>query len=339
MLKKSLVWLIMLALVLSFGAAALASAEPAAEASGEAAAEVEVEAEAEAEAEVEDPLADPVFPEDVTIVSATMYSLYTKLPDSPQDAVIEATLYWDLTNDELFAVRFLQPMLPWDDNGADLSWAYVSDEALLEALEQGDALVAYPGGLYFAKYLEIGGILWTGELSTHASCGDAVEYYAEIDGERVAIIDFVSDQEGGKWFMEAARQPVKFLTADGETVLEYQITYKETNGHGVYYWLSDLSFPGNMDAIKAFVAEYGFDYDYYADGGMTQNEDGYWQTPDAVTGATLDETPTYLDMLKTLYNEIQAGNYVVESEPAAASAEPSGEVSGEVSAEPSGEAA
>ena len=42
-----------------------------------------------------------------------------------------------------------------------------------------------------------------------------------------------------------------------------------------------------MQAIKDFVLENGFDYDYYADGGMTQNEEGYWQTPDAVSGATV----------------------------------------------------
>lgn len=50
-----------------------------------------------------------------------------------------------------------------------------------------------------------------------------------------------------------------------------------------------------------------------AAGGMTQNEEGYWQTPDAVSGATLSETPTYLDMLKTLYERIQAGDYVAEN--------------------------
>ena len=34
---------------------------------------------------------------------------------------------------------------------------------------------------------------------------------------------------------------------------------------------------------------------------------------DAVSGATLEETPSYLDVLKTLYNEIMAGNYVEEN--------------------------
>lgn len=272
----------------------------------------------------EDPLAPPAFPEDATIVSATMYSVYTKNPNSLQDAVIQATLYWDMTNDELYAIRFLQPMLPWDDNGAAMGWACVTDEALLAALKEGDGLVEFAEGILYAKYLEIGGILWTGEVGSHPAAAVAMDYCAEIDGVKTTLNEYVRSQEGGKWYVEASMQPVKILTAAGDVASEYRITYKENNGHGVHFWMSDITFPGNMDAIKEFVAENGFDYDFYADGGITKNEDGYWQTVDAVTGATLDETPTYLDVLKTLYNEIQAGNYEVVSE---GSATASGEAS------------
>ena len=273
----------------------------------------------------EDPLASPAFPEDATIVSATIYSVYTKTPSSLQDAVIQATLYWDMTNEEVYAIRFLQPMLPWDDNGVSMGWACVTDEAILAALTAGDGLVEFAEGVFYAKYLEIGGILWTGEIGSHPAAATAMDYCAEIGGVKTTLNEYVRTQEGGRWYVEAAEQPVKILTAAGDVVSEYQITYKENNGHGVYFWMSDITFPGNMEAIKEFVTENGFDYDYYADGGITQNEEGYWQTVDAVTGATLDETPTYLDVLKTLYNEIQAGNYEVVSEGSAASAEPSGE--------------
>lgn len=272
----------------------------------------------------EDPLAPPAFPKDATIVSATMYSVYTKNPNSLQDAVIQATMYWDMTNDELYAIRFLQPMLPWDDNGAAMGWACVTDEALLAALKEGDGLVEFAEGILYAKYLEIGGILWTGEVGSHPAAAVAMDYCAEIDGVKTTLNEYVRSQEGGKWYVEASMQPVKILTAAGDVASEYRITYKENNGHGVHFWMSDITFPGNMDAIKEFVAENGFDYDFYADGGITKNEDGYWQTVDAVTGATLDETPTYLDVLKTLYNEIQAGNYEVVSE---GSATASGEAS------------
>ena len=279
----------------------------------------------------EDPLAPPAFPEDATIVSATTYSMYTKNPNSLQDAVIRATLYWDLTNDEVYAIRFLQPMLPWDDNGVSMGWACVTDEALLAALAEADALVEIAEGVMYAKYLEIGGIVWTGEVGSHPAAAVAMDYCAKIGGVETTLNEYVASQEGGEWYVNASMEPVYFLTAmDGDVAMEYQITYKENNGHGVYFWMSDITFPGNMDAIKAFVTENGFDYDFYADGGITKNEDGYWQTVDAVTGATLDETPTYLDVLKTLYNEIQAGNYEVVSEGASMSvtAAPSG--SGEI---------
>lgn len=296
---KTLAFFLALCLILSAGAFASG------EASGEAS---------------DDLFAPMTFPEDATIVSATMYSVYTKSPDSMQDAVIKATLYWDLTNDKVYAIRFLQPMLPWDDNGISMGWACVTDEALRTELAAADALVEVAEGVEYAKYLQIGGVVWTGVLSSHPAAAVAVDYCAQIDGESVTLNDYVRTQEGAAWYVDAAAQPVYFLTDDtpaasGEpenAVYTYQITYKENNGHGVFFWMSDILFPGNMEAIKEFVTENGFDYDYYADGGITQNADGYWQTVDAVSGATLEETPTYLDVLKTLYNEIQAGHYVVE---------------------------
>ena len=146
-------------------------------------------------------------------------------------------------------------------------------------------------------------------------------YSADIDGQTVKMNDYVATEEGGKWYVDASAQPAYILksaqsvtSADDENVaMTYQITAKETNGHGTDFWPSPITFPGNMQAIKDFVLENGFDYDYYADGGMTQNDEGYWQTPDAVSGATLSETPTYLDMLKTLYERIQNGDYVEEN--------------------------
>ena len=297
-MKKTVTLLLALVLVFALAAPVLASGEAS-----------------------DDLFAPMTFPEDAKIVSATMYSTYTKTPSSLQDAVMKVTLYWDMTNDEVYAIRFLQPMLPWDDNGVSMGWACVTDEALLETLGEADALVEIADGVFYAKYLEIGGVVWTGEVGSHPAAAVAMDYVAELDGETVTLNDYVRTQEGGEWYVDAATQDVYFLT-DAEPVAEggedaaayvYHITYKENNGHGVYFWLSDITFPGNMEAIKEFVTENGFDYDYYADGGITKNEDGFWQTADAVSGATLDETPTYLDVLKTLYNEIMDGNYVEEN--------------------------
>jgi len=279
--------------------------------------------EASGSGEASDDLFAPMtFPDDAKIVSATGYSVYTKSPSSMQDAVIRATLYWDMTNDRVYAIRFLQPMLPFDDNGISMGWACVTDEALRDTLKAADALVEPSDGVCYAKYLSIGGIVWTGEPAAHPAMKTAVDYKAVIDGKTVTLNDHVRTPEGAEWYVDAAAQPVYFLTSDasgepsGEpenSAMTYHITYKENNGHGVYFWMSDILFPGNMEAIKEFVTENGFDYDYYADGGITQNKDGFWQTPDAVSGATLEETPTYLDLLKTLYDEIQAGNYVEEN--------------------------
>ena len=302
------VWIVFLAalMLLALSAPALASGE----ASGEASDEL---------------FAPMTFPDDAKIVSATGYSVYTKSPDSMQDAVIKATLYWDTTNDRVYAIRFLQPMLPFDDNGISMGWACVTDEALIRELSAADALVEIADGVFYAKYLSIGGVVWTGEAASHPAAAAAVDYSAMIDGKSVTLNDYVRTPEGAEWYVDAAMQPVYFLTNDapaasGEASAEpenaaytYRITYKENNGHGVYFWMSDILFPGNMEAIKDFVTEHGFDYDYYADGGVTQNPEGFWQTPDAVSGATLEETPTYLDMLKTLYGEIMAGRYTEEN--------------------------
>lgn len=304
--------LLVLAMTAALTVTAFASPEPSGEPSGEASDEL---------------FAPPVFPEDAKIVSATMYSVYTKSPSSLQDAVMKITLYWDLTNDRVFDIRFLQPMLPWDDNGADMGWACVADEALRAALGE-DALVTFEGNSHgtpvevsYARYLQIGGLVWTGEVGSDPAADPAMVYTAEVDGRPVVLNEYVRTQEGGEWYVNAAMEDVYFLKtpqaakdgADKNVAQVYRITYKENNGHGVYFWMSDILFPGNMEAIKEFVKEYGFDYDYYADGGIKKNADGYWATVDAVSGATLDETPSYLDALKTLYEEIRAGRYVEEN--------------------------
>lgn len=201
----------------------------------------------------------------------------------------------------------------------------MTDEAVIDEL--GEAVISFTGNEHgnqvecnYGKYIQIGGIVWTGELGSDPACDQAVVYTAEIDGETVRLNDYVATEEGGAWYHQAALEDVYILKtsekaqADSENVaLVYRITYKETNGHGEGYWMSDLKFSGNMKAIKDFVTENGFDYDYYKDGGITQGEDKYWQTPDAISGATLDEVPTYLDTLKLLYERIQSGEYTEEN--------------------------
>ena len=117
---------------------------------------------------------EPVeIPTDRKIVSATTYGMYTKDPTSDQDAVIRATLYWDLDNDECYAIRFTEPLTPFMDTGATSGWACVQDEATLEALGDNVIHLSIPATEYgeaveadYAKYIQIGDIVWTGEAGS-----------------------------------------------------------------------------------------------------------------------------------------------------------------------------
>ena len=270
---------------------------------------------------------EPVeIPTDRKIVSATTYGMYTKDPTSDQDAVIRATLYWDLDNDECYVIRFTEPLTPFMDTGATSGWACVQDEATLEALGDNVIHLSIPATEYgeaveadYAKYIQIGDIVWTGEAGSTPGSEVAVVYTAEINGEPVTLFDYCATEEGGEWYVEITEdQPCYLLSspevadsADAENVVSvYEMQTKENSGHGVDFWSSPITFPGNIQLLKDFAVETNFSYDYYADGGLSQNEDGYWQTPDAVSGATISEGCTYLDMLKTLYDRIQSGDYV-----------------------------
>lgn len=264
-----------------------------------------------------------------TIVSVTTYGMYTKEASSAQDAVIRATLYWDLDNDACYAIRFTDANTPWMDTGAASGWACVQDAAVLDKL--GDAVVhlSVPATEYgdavecdYAKYIQIGDIVWTGEAGSTAGSENAVVYTAEIDGQTVTLFDYCATEEGGKWYVETTEaQPCYLLSspqaaasADADQVAAvYEMETKQSSGHGVGFWSSPITFPGNIELLKQFAVETNFSYDYYADGGLSQNESGYWQTPDAVSGATIAEGCTYLDMLKTLYDRIANGEYTAVS--------------------------
>jgi uncharacterized protein with FMN-binding domain len=285
------------------------------------------EAEASADAAQWPTGAEPVeIPADKNIVMATTYGLYTRYENSDQDAAIQATMYWDLDDDSCYAIRFTEPILPWMDRESTGGWAYVEDEFVLEKLGDAKVIVSVPATEYseamdctYAKYIQIGDIVWTGEAGSTAACENAIVYTATINGQETTLFDYCATEEGCEWYVKTVlAQPCYLLTndtaassADDENVASVcEVTTKETNGHGVYFWLSPITFPGNIELLKQFAQETNFSYDYYADGGLSQNEDGYWQTMDAVSSATIDEGSTYLDMMKTLYDRIQAGDYV-----------------------------
>lgn len=270
--------------------------------------------------------AEPVeIPAGSNIVMASTYGLYTKSADSDQDAVIKATLYWNEEDNTCFAIRFKEALTPWMDTGSTSGWACVQDADVLAKL--GDAVIPFsaPATEYseavetnYAKYIQIGDIVWTGALGSTAASENAVVYSAVIDGTETTLFDYCATEEGGKWYIDATDGKDCYLltsdeaaaSADADNVAStYTMEYKEGDGHGVDFWSSPITFPGNMQLLKEFAEQTNFSYDYYADGGLTQNADGYWQTADVVSGATIAEGCTYLDMLKTLYDRIQNGEY------------------------------
>ena len=270
--------------------------------------------------------AEPVeIPAGSNIVMASTYGLYTKSADSDQDAVIKATLYWNEEDNTCFAIHFKEALTPWMDTGSTSGWACVQDADVLAKL--GDAVIPFsaPATEYseavetnYAKYIQIGDIVWTGALGSTAASENAVVYSAVIDGTETTLFDYCATEEGGKWYIDATDGKDCYLltsdeaaaSADADNVAStYTMEYKEGDGHGVDFWSSPITFPGNMQLLKEFAEQTNFSYDYYADGGLTQNADGYWQTADAVSGATIAEGCTYLDMLKTLYDRIQNGEY------------------------------
>ena len=170
----------------------------------------------------------------------------------------------------------------------------------------------------YAKYIQIGDIVWTGTEGSTANCEHAIVYSAVIDGTETTLFDYCATEEGGQWYLDATDgKDCYLLTSDeaassadaANVAATYSMQYKEGDGHGTAFWSSPITFPGNMQLLKEFAEQTNFSYDYYADGGLTQNADGYWQTADAVSGATIAEGCTYLDMLKTLYDRIQNGEY------------------------------
>ena len=97
----------------------------------------------------------------------------------------------------------------------------------------------------------------------------------------------MATQEGGKWYHDNREQGAQLLNAAGESVATVEIGTKESIGHGVGFWPSPITFPGNIERIKEFIYENGVDYDYAPNDSIVKNADGVWTVCDTVTGATM----------------------------------------------------
>ena len=131
-----------------------------------------------------------------------------------------------------------------------------------------------------------------------------------MNGQEQEFITYVATQEGGRWYHDNREQGAPLLDAAGASVATVEIGTKESIGHGVGFWPSPITFPGNIELIKNYVYDNGVNYDYAPDGGdIVKNEDGVWTVADTVTGATLAGTPNYFNMIKAACEQIAAGNY------------------------------
>ncbi len=215
-------------------------------------------------------------------VQATVYGVYNMEGDAV-DSAIRAVVTYDLDKDQVVNIDFDEALLPRAQGGAD-GWAVVDGKA--------------------APAFIVGGVTWTG-----AEKDGSTVYTAKIDGEEKEFISYVGTQAGGAWYYANKDQGAQLLDADGKVVSTVSIETKESIEHGVHFWASPITFPGNIERIKNFIYENGVNYDYAPNSSIAKNEDGQWVVNDAVTGATLNGAPNYLNLVKQACEEIKAGNY------------------------------
>lgn len=219
--------------------------------------------------------------ESATGVAYGVYSCEGEHPDS----LVRVTL--TVEDGVITAAKMDDKLIPVAIGGA-AGWAELDEET---AAALGDAVIAANGKTYPAS-ISLGGIVW--QAVEDETAGAA--YVAEIDGNPVELIAYACTDVGGAWYYE--QQTAQFLSADGDAVAEVEIGTKESIGHGTDFWPSEITFPGNIANIEAFVVANGVEYD---DSAVAKGEDGFWTVADVTTGATLAGTPNYLRIAKAAY--------------------------------------
>ena len=217
-------------------------------------------------------------------VTGVAYGVYAGEGEHP-DSLIRVTL--TVEDGVITAAKMDDKLIPVAIGGA-AGWAELTEET---AAALGDAVISANGKTYPAC-ISLGGIVWQGAEDETAG----VAYTAEIDGAQVELMAYACTDEGGTWYYE--QQTAQFLSADGETVAEVELGTKESIGHGVGFWPSELTFPGNIANIEAFVVANGAEYD---ESTVAMGEDGAWTVADVTTSATLAGTPNYLRIAKAAY--------------------------------------
>lgn len=220
-------------------------------------------------------------------------------------SVIRCTLYYDTEADKVVYIELDEPLLPVAEDG----WADLDDAT---ASKLGDA-VLMTCDVTIAKSFSLGGLTWTGSLDE-----DAVTYTADIDGTQTDLIGYIKTPEGAAWYCDNYVDGADLLGADGTVATTLEIPTKGTGRHGVDFWLSPITFPGNIQLIKNYLYDHGTSYDYAPGDDIKQNDDGVWEVLDTVTGATLGSGENYFNLAKEAVDEIEADRGETVDEAAAA---------------------
>ena len=217
-----------------------------------------------------------------SLATATVYGVYSMEGDDV-DSAIRTVVTYDLDQDKVVNIDFDEALLPCAKGGAE-GWAVVDGKP--------------------AAGFVLGGVTWTG-----AEKEGFTAYTAEIDGEEKEFISYVSTQAGGAWYYANKDQGAQLLDGTGNVVSTVSIETKASIEHGVHFWLSPITFPGNIELIKEFIYENGVNYSYAPDGSdIVKNADGVWTVCDTVTGATLAGAPNYFNLVKQACEQIKAEN-------------------------------
>lgn len=241
---------------------------------------------------------DQLVKDGMKLSYASVYGVYNQEGESP-DSSIKVTVYVNDDTDEVEYIDIEEALIPYSTGGAE-GWA-ILDEATVKEL--GDDVLTVGENSYPVEF-EYNGVFWNGSVKD-----DAVVYTADIDGTETQFMDYIATQEGGKWYHDGLNETAKILDKDENAVAEVEIGTKASINHGVDFWASSITFPGNLELIKNYIYDNGVTYEEYPSSkDIAQNEDGQWVVDDVVTGATLAGTPNYLNLIKDAYDAVEAGN-------------------------------
>lgn len=204
------------------------------------------------------------------------YNVYHMEGDAV-DSLIRATV--DVEEGKLASVAFDEKLLPISFGGAE-GWAELKEDMEVSGAIEGN-------NKRYAPAFVLDGTTWTVSDDLTVSNSDKGE-----------LIAYVITDEGGEWYF--AQENADLLDAEGNVAATVAIGTKESIEHGVHFWSSDITFPGNIEAIESFIVDNGVDYT--AD-QIKKNDEGFWTAADAVSGATLASTPNYLLLAKEAYEK------------------------------------